>query len=83
VIRGYYTNGNVKSICVRNLEMQQVMQKAEILRNSSGVKNRRLKSGKFVQSFNDSVRGVWSGMHADAMSPTDIWGNLKEKKAGN
>lgn len=74
VIRAHYINGATKSICVRNLEKEQVLQKVELLRDSSGVKNRKLKGGKFVQSANESVRGVWSGMHASAMNKDNIWG---------
>ena len=35
-----------------------------LLRDASGAKNRRVTGGKVVKSFNDSVRGVWSGIHA-------------------
>ena len=61
------------------MSLEQVSQKAEILRNSSGVKNRKLTAGKFVQSTNESVRGVWSGMHADALDVKDVWGEEKSK----
>ena len=78
VLRAHYINGATKSICVRNLEKEQVLEKAELLRNSSGVKNRKLKGGKFVTSINESVRGVWSGMHASAIDTKGVWGFKKK-----
>lgn len=43
--------------------MQQILQKAELLRDASGEKLKRVKGGKMVTSLNDSVRGIWSPMH--------------------
>ena len=63
IIRGSYINGREKTICVRNLEMQQILQKAELLRDASGEKLKRVKGGKMVTSLNESVRGIWSPMH--------------------
>ncbi|KAL8783759.1 MAG: hypothetical protein Q9195_009286 [Heterodermia aff. obscurata] len=63
VIRGHYINGREKAICVKNLEMQQVLKKAELLRDASGEKLRRVKGGKAVGSLNEGVRGIWSPMH--------------------
>jgi large subunit ribosomal protein L43 len=63
VIKGHYINGNQRSICVRNLEHAQVLQKAEILRDSDGPKNKRV--NKPVTSINESVRGIWSPYHGD------------------
>ncbi|KAI5845371.1 thioredoxin-like protein [Tricharina praecox] len=61
IIRGEYINGREKVICVRNLEHNQVLAKAELLRNSSGLKLRRVT--KPVFSANASVRGVFSPFH--------------------
>jgi large subunit ribosomal protein L43 len=61
VIRGHYTNGFVKSICVRSLEQDEVRKMAERLRDTSGEPWRR--QLKPVKSLNESVRGVWSGIH--------------------
>lgn len=63
IIRGSYVNGREKAICVRNLEMEQVLQKAELLRDASGEKLKRVKGGRMVTSLNESVRGIWSPMH--------------------
>lgn len=63
IIRGSYINGREKTICVRNLEMQQILQKAELLRDASGEKLKRVKGGRMVTSLNQSVRGIWSPMH--------------------
>ena len=79
VIKAQYINGATKSICVRNLEKEQVLQKAEILRDSSGVKNRKLKGGKFVESANESVRGIWSGIHAASMDTQGVWAFKKKQ----
>ena len=61
VIIGHYINGREKAICVRNLEPNQIMQKAELLRDASGEKLKRVT--KPVKSINESVRGVWSPYH--------------------
>ena len=54
-------NGREKVICVRNLDPNQIWKKAELLRDTSGRKLRRLI--KRVQTDNDSVRGMWSPLH--------------------
>ncbi|MCJ1447295.1 MAG: 39S ribosomal protein L51, mitochondrial [Stictis urceolatum] len=78
IIRAHYVNGASKAICVRNLEKEQVEQKAVLLRDASGVKNKRVTGGKNVKSLNESVRGIWSGMH-DAMEGRDIWKTPKKR----
>ena len=66
VITGHYINGRQRAICVRNLEANQILQKAELLRDSSGEKNKR--TNKPVTSFNPSVRGIWSPHHGNGMT---------------
>ena len=61
IIRATYINGREKVICVRNLEPREVMKKAELLRDAGGEKLRRVTG--VVESQNQSVRGVWSGLH--------------------
>ncbi|KAG4301994.1 hypothetical protein PCK1_001970 [Pneumocystis canis] len=67
ILRGLYTkqyfkvNGREKVICVRNLDPQQILKKAELLKNSSGAKLKRIKWPVF--SLNTSVRGIWSPFH--------------------
>ena len=61
VVRGHYVNGREKSICVRNLAKEQILQKTELLRDASGEKLKRVT--KPVRSLNESVRGVWSPFH--------------------
>lgn len=61
LIRAYYMNGRSRDICVRNLEKEQILQKADILRLASGEKLKSVK--KPVGSANESVRGIWSGLH--------------------
>ncbi|MCJ1363583.1 39S ribosomal protein L51, mitochondrial [Acarospora aff. strigata] len=61
VIKGTYINGREKAVCVRNLEKEQILQKAELLRDASGEKLRRVT--KPVKSGNESVRGIWSPYH--------------------
>ncbi|KAI5293152.1 39S ribosomal protein L51, mitochondrial [Ascosphaera acerosa] len=61
VMRGYYINGREKAICVRNMQKEQVLAKAELLKAASGEKPRRVV--KPVSSINESVRGVWSPFH--------------------
>ncbi len=62
---GHYINGREKAICVKNMEPLEVLKKAELLRNATGEKLRKMK--KPVQSTNDSVRGVWSPFHGNGM----------------
>jgi large subunit ribosomal protein L43 len=62
VIKAHYINGREKSVCVRGLEKEQILAKAEFLVGNSGEKNRRVGTKK-VLSGNESVRGVWSPMH--------------------
>jgi large subunit ribosomal protein L43 len=51
---------------VRNLAPQQVLQKAELLRDASGEKLRRVT--KPVKSIKESVRGVWSPYHGGGIT---------------
>ena len=41
-----------------------MLEKAILLRDASGEKNKRMTAGKTVKSLNESVRGIWSGIHA-------------------
>jgi large subunit ribosomal protein L43 len=61
LVRGHYMNGRSKDICVRNLEKDQILKKVEILQKANGEKLRTVK--KPVISTNESVRGIWSGLH--------------------
>ncbi|GAB7345682.1 hypothetical protein MBLNU457_3963t2 [Dothideomycetes sp. NU457] len=61
VIKGHYMNGREKAICVRNLEQNQIVQKAELLRNANGEKQKKVT--KPVKSLNESVRGIWDPFH--------------------
>lgn len=48
---------------MRNLEKEQILKKVEILRNASGEKLVKVKSGRMVQSLNEGVRGIWDPYH--------------------
>ncbi|RJE26136.1 hypothetical protein PHISCL_01486 [Aspergillus sclerotialis] len=61
VVKGHYINGREKAICVRNLDLQQIAQKVNLLKEASGEKLKRTK--KPVTSMNESVRGIWSPYH--------------------
>ncbi|KAG0128304.1 thioredoxin-like protein [Tuber indicum] len=61
IIRGAYINGREKVIAVDGLEIQQILQKAQLLRDSSGAKLKRIT--KPVISLNESVRGIFSPFH--------------------
>ncbi|TPX12142.1 uncharacterized protein E0L32_007257 [Thyridium curvatum] len=65
VIIGHYINGKERAICVRNLEATQILKKAELLRDATGEKNKKL--SKPVSSINESVRGIWSPYHGNGM----------------
>jgi large subunit ribosomal protein L43 len=66
VIIGHYINGREKAICVRNLQKEQILHKAELLRDASGEKLKRVT--KPVKSINESVRGVWSPFHGGGIN---------------
>jgi hypothetical protein len=59
---------------VKNLSKEQVLAKAQILKEASGMKNMRVKGGRVVRSLNESVRGIWSALHADRLEGGDVWG---------
>lgn len=61
VIIARYINGAEQEVCVKNLQNEGVREKAEMLRNNSGEKDRKL--GKPVTSVNVSVRGIWDPFH--------------------
>ncbi|KAI9051401.1 hypothetical protein LZ554_004448 [Drepanopeziza brunnea f. sp. 'monogermtubi'] len=68
VIIAHYLGSNLnreKAICVRNLEKEQILKKAELLRDANGDKLKKIK--KPVMSIKESVRGVWSPYHGDGM----------------
>ena len=54
-------NGREKAVCVKNLQTEQVLQKAILLRDASGEKLKRVT--KPVKSMNESVRGIWDPFH--------------------
>lgn len=72
VVRGHYINGREKAICVRNLDHNQILRKAELLRDSSGEKVKRV--SKPVSSVSDSVRGIWDPYRGGAIGVRDILG---------
>jgi large subunit ribosomal protein L43 len=47
---------------VRNLKHGEIMQKCELLLQSSGEKNTKIR-GKNVVSENENIRGIWSPFH--------------------
>lgn len=63
LIKGLYINGREKPVCVRNLEPHEILKKANLLKEASGEKLKRVK--KPVTSLNESVRGIWSPYHGD------------------
>ena len=63
IVRGSYINGREKTICVRNLEKEQILKKVEMLKSASGEKNKKVKGGRMVTSLNETVRGIWDPYH--------------------
>lgn len=58
-------NGRSKEICVRNLPPASILQKAQLLLDSSGHQISASLKRPSVQSRNESVRGVWSAFHEE------------------
>lgn len=50
-------------ICVRNLEKELILKKAELLRDANGEKLKKVKGGRVVGSLNEGVRGIWDPFH--------------------
>jgi large subunit ribosomal protein L43 len=61
VVVGTYVNGQTRTVEVRNLEKLEILNKVAALRDANGEKERRVR--RPVGSANESVRGVWSGVH--------------------
>ncbi|KAJ0116376.1 hypothetical protein J7T55_007356 [Diaporthe amygdali] len=66
IVSAHYINGNTRTVCVRSLHPNQIQQKVELLRDSTGERNK--KYSKPVKSINESVRGVWSPYHGKGMT---------------
>ncbi|KAF8344224.1 thioredoxin-like protein [Cantharellus anzutake] len=64
IIRGFYLNDRTKVICLKGFDQRGVMDKIQLLLDSSGAKIKPLK-GRPVQSTTDSARGIWSGLHVE------------------
>jgi len=63
IVQGEYASGNLKTVCVRNFDAKKILQKIELVRNSSG--NKLVKYQRAVESHNPSVRGIWSPFHVE------------------
>lgn len=62
LIIGDYVNGKRKAVSVRKLTCNEVNEKVTSVKNSSG---NHLQKYKYpVKSINESVRGIWSPVHA-------------------
>lgn len=63
LITGEYVSGNKKFVTARNLPPHEILRKIALVRDSSGKP--QLQKNKYpVKSVNESVRGVWSPVHA-------------------
>ncbi|KAI3399401.1 hypothetical protein diail_7128 [Diaporthe ilicicola] len=61
IIHAHYINGNIRTICVSSMHANQIQNKVDLLRDSTGESNKKL--SKPVKSLNKSVRGIWSPYH--------------------
>jgi len=64
LIRGFYVNGRTKEVCLKEMSQSEVLDRIQLVLDSSGAKIKPLK-GHPVQSTTPSVRGIWSGMHVE------------------
>ncbi|TRM62392.1 thioredoxin-like protein [Schizophyllum amplum] len=64
IVRGFYVNGRNKVIELRDMEVNGIEKKVQLLLDSSGAKIVPLKR-RTVESMTESARGIWSGLHAD------------------
>lgn len=63
IIRGLYVNDRDKVIELTQLEPPSIMQKVQLLLDSSGAPIKPLKTA--VMSTTASARGIWSGLHVE------------------
>ncbi|KAI4522905.1 hypothetical protein K525DRAFT_222717 [Schizophyllum commune Loenen D] len=63
IVRGFYVNNRDKVIPLRDLEVNGIEKKVQLLLDSSGAKIVPLKR-RTVESMTESARGIWSGLHA-------------------
>ncbi|KAG5646075.1 hypothetical protein DXG03_004498 [Asterophora parasitica] len=63
IIRGFYVNNRDKVIPLNGLSLSEINQKTKLILDSSGAKIKSLKR-RNVESTTESVRGIWSGLHA-------------------
>lgn len=61
----HYINGKTRPVCLRKMDVNQILAKVELLRDSTGETNKKV--NKPVRSTNDSVRGIWSPYHGDPL----------------
>ncbi|RLL97821.1 hypothetical protein CFD26_105985 [Aspergillus turcosus] len=80
VIKGHYINGREKAICVRNLEPEQILKKANLLKEASGEKLKRTK--KPVTSINESTPSLGTMIAMDGFCLL-IWGLFMWTSAQN
>ena len=59
IIRGTYSNGNSKTICVKNLEPKRIHEFAMFLRNQIGYKMNGKYKKPIMKSENTSIQGCW------------------------
>lgn len=64
IVRGFYVNNRDKVIPLIGLEVTGIETKVRLLLDSSGAKIKPLKR-RTVESTTESIRGIWSGLHAD------------------
>jgi len=66
VVVCHYVNGQSRTVEAKNLEKLEILKKVTALRDANGEKERRVR--RPVGSENESVRGVWSGLHGNGIS---------------
>ena len=65
-IVGHYVNGRTNTVCARKLDKVEILKKVQELKNANGEKEKRVRGP--VNSANESVRGIWSGLHGNRIS---------------
>ena len=77
IIKAHFINGRERVSEVRNLDRLQILKQTELLRSASGEKLRKVV--KPVESGNESVRGIWSGLHGGKTIVLGEEGKMKER----
>ena len=60
-------NQRNKTVDLKGFEVTGIQNKVELILDSSGTKIKHIKGSHVVESTTEGARGIWSGLHIDAL----------------